>query len=103
VGLRDLLKYLLPILLLFFGMAQYNIYQRSLERKAAQKALQASEAHLRLSQASGGVGTWEANLINHTQTWSENCITMLGFPALAKPTWNDFIALVHPERPTTCD
>jgi diguanylate cyclase (GGDEF)-like protein/PAS domain S-box-containing protein len=97
VELRDLLKYLLPILLLFVGIAQYSIYRRNLERKAAQKALQTSEAHLRLAQVGGGVGTWEADLIHHTQTWSENCITMLGFPALANPSWNDFIALIHPE------
>lgn len=97
VGLRDLLKYLLPILLLFFGIAQYSIYRRSLERKAAQKALQESETHLRLSQVGGGVGTWEANLVNHTQTWSENCISMLGFPVLAEPTWDDFLNLIHPE------
>ncbi len=97
VGLRDLLKYLLPILLLFFGIAQYSIYKRSLERKAAQKALQESEAHLRLSQVGGGVGTWEANLVDHTQTWSDNCITMLGFPPLANPTWHDFLNLIHPE------
>ncbi|MDP3744938.1 MAG: EAL domain-containing protein [Methylotenera sp.] len=97
VGLSDLLKYLLPILLLFIGIAQYSIYRRNLERKATQKALQTSEAHLRLSQIGGGVGTWETDLINHTQTWSENCIAMLGFPVLSDPTWNDFIALIHPE------
>jgi diguanylate cyclase (GGDEF)-like protein/PAS domain S-box-containing protein len=97
IGLRDLLKYLLPILLLFFSIAQYSIYKRHLERKAAQKVLQESEAHLRLSQVGGGVGTWEANLVDHTQTWSDNCITMLGFPPLAKPTWQDFLNLIHPE------
>lgn len=97
VGLRDLLKYLLPILLLFVGIAQYSIYRRNLERKAAQKTLHNSEAHLRLSQVGGGVGTWEADLVHHSQTWSENCITMLGFPALANPSWDDFIAIIHPE------
>jgi PAS domain S-box-containing protein len=96
-GLRDVLKYLLPVLLIFLGIAQYSIYRRKIERKAAQKALQESEAHLRLSQISGGIGTWEADLVNHTQKWSENCFTLLGLAAHGNPTWDDFIALVHPE------
>lgn len=45
VGLRDLLKYLLPIIFLFFGFALYAIYRRNIERKAAQKTLQ--EARLK--------------------------------------------------------
>ena len=96
VGLRDVLKYLLPILFIFLCIAQYSIYRRKIERKAAQKLLQESEAHLRLSQISGGVGTWEADLINRTQKWSENCSQLLGLQyALTHPTWDDFIALVH--------
>ncbi|MDP3089032.1 MAG: transporter substrate-binding domain-containing protein [Methylotenera sp.] len=75
---RDILKYLSPFLFLFLVLAQYGIYRRSLERKAAQKALQESEAHLRLSQVSGGIGTWEADLVNNTQHWSESCISLLG-------------------------
>jgi diguanylate cyclase (GGDEF)-like protein/PAS domain S-box-containing protein len=97
LGWRDILKYLSPFLFLFLCLAQYAIYRRNIERKAAQQALQESEAHLRLSQISGGIGTWEADLLNHTQKWSENCTALLGFTATTNPTWDDFIALVHPE------
>lgn len=94
---RDILKYLSPFLFLFLCLAQYAIYRRNLERNAAQQALQESEAHLRLSQISGGIGTWEADLLNHTQKWSENCTALLGLTATTNPTWDDFIALIHPE------
>ena len=43
IGFRDLLKYLLPVILLFLAFAQYTIYRRNIERKTAQKALQESE------------------------------------------------------------
>ncbi|MDF1584687.1 MAG: diguanylate cyclase, partial [Methyloprofundus sp.] len=57
--------------------------------------LRTSESNLRLSQISGGIGTWSADLINHTQTWSENCMSILGFPPLSEPTWEDFLNAVH--------
>ena len=46
IGWRELLKYLSPIILLFFGFWQYSIYKRNIERKAAQKSLQESESKL---------------------------------------------------------
>ncbi len=98
LGLGDLLKYFLPILLLFLGIAQYGIYRRNIERKLAQLALEKSESHLRLSQIGGGIGSWEADLVNHTQTWSENSATILGLKAKHEnPTWADFLAIVHPD------
>jgi len=60
-------------------------------------ALRESETHLRLSQAGGGIGTWESDLINNRQKWSENCARLLGVPVPENPTWEDFLAIVHPE------
>lgn len=97
VGLRDGLKYLLPVLFIFLCVAQYFIYRRKIERKATQKTLQQSEMRLRLSQIAGGVGTWEADLVNNIQKLSENCTALLGIPTKSNPTWDDFLALVHPE------
>lgn len=96
IGLNDLLKYILPIVLLFLGLVGYLFYRRQLERKSMEIALRKSEAHLRLSQEGGGIGTWEADLINNRQTWSESCTVLLGFPALSEPTWEDFLAVVYP-------
>jgi len=63
----------------------------------SQKALEISELHLRSSQESGGIGTWEADLVNNTQTWSENCTALLGFSAKSKATFEDFLSLLLPE------
>ena len=67
------------------------------DRKLVENALRQSEAFLRLSQTVGGIGSWEADLVNNKQIWSKGCITLLGLPALESPTWNDFLNLVHPD------
>ncbi|MBW6453816.1 MAG: EAL domain-containing protein, partial [Methyloprofundus sp.] len=77
--------------------AQLNTLNHQLDQLVERRTqeLRASEAELRLSQISGGIGTWRADLINHTQTWSENCTSVLGFPPLSEPTWEDFLSAVH--------
>lgn len=70
------------------------------ERKLAQQRLQESEERLNLSQEYGGIGSWEADLIDHTQTWSRT-VYDLGFPALSNPTWEDFLAIVHDDDKQT--
>ncbi len=66
------------------------------ERKQSEEALQKSEKHLRQSQLYGKIGTWEANLITNQQAWSEVVIEELGFPNIAEPKWEDFLATIHP-------
>jgi diguanylate cyclase (GGDEF)-like protein/PAS domain S-box-containing protein len=70
-------------------------YVNDIKRK--EKNLRDSESHLRLCQVNGGIGTWEANLLTHKEKWSDSCISMLGFPDLKEPTWEDFLEAVHPE------
>ena len=65
------------------------------ERKAMEATLRNNESNLRLSQACGGIGTWEADLITNRQTWSESCLSLLGFPELSSPSWDDFLEAVH--------
>jgi len=67
------------------------------EIKQKELSLRASETHLRLSQVNGGIGTWEADHITNKQKWSENCVSLLGFPNLSEPRWEDFLAAAHPE------
>lgn len=66
-------------------------------RKHMEVDLANHEMRLRLSQECGGIGTWEADLINNTQFWSQSCYTVLGFPAKDKPTWEDFLNFVIAE------
>lgn len=67
------------------------------ERKKTEKAIRENEERLRISQLYGGIGTWEADLINNKQIWSEAITRVLGFPPLSHPDYDDFIATIHPE------
>jgi len=67
------------------------------ERRQAEERLSHSEQQLRLSQSYGGIGTWEADFIMNTEVWSEAVTQQLGFPDLAEPTWDDFVATIYPD------
>ncbi|MDD1621073.1 MAG: EAL domain-containing protein [Methylococcaceae bacterium] len=67
------------------------------QRKKNELALKDSEERLRISQYYGGVGIWEADLVNKRQIWSESVATVLGFPAGKELSWDDFLAAVHAE------
>lgn len=67
------------------------------DRKQAEIKLKRSEEFLRISQTAGGIGTWEADLQNNRQTWSDSVKSILGFPGYANPSWEDFLAAVHPD------
>ena len=61
------------------------------------RELQHKEKFLRLSQEGGGIGTWETDLVNNRQTWSDNCFAILDFSTAKELTWEDFLGIVHPE------
>lgn len=67
------------------------------ERKQSEERLRESEQRVRLSQLYGGIGTWEYNILTNTQIWSEAMTQQLGFPDLANPTREDFLAVIHPD------
>ncbi|NOT12615.1 MAG: PAS domain-containing protein [Methylococcaceae bacterium] len=67
------------------------------ERKQKERSLRKSGNHLHLCQTNGGIGTWEADLINNQQTWSENCFTLLGSSAVKNPNYDYFLSIVHPD------
>jgi PAS domain S-box-containing protein len=86
--------WLFMLILSVVGMTM-TTYVNEIKQKAFN--LRESENHLRLSQIYGGIGTWEADLVTNKQMWSENCVSLLGFPRLSEPRWEDFLAAVHPE------
>ncbi len=76
---------------------QVGMIQDITERKYADQQLQESEERLNLSQEYGGIGSWEADLITNKQIWSRTVYTLLKFPALFNPTWDDFLSIIHAE------
>ena len=71
--------------------------QIAIERLQSDVALQESEQRLMMCQFYGGIGSWESNPITNKQIWSPSVSQVLGFPELENPTWDDFLAVVHPE------
>lgn len=50
-----------------------------------------------LNQIDSNIGTWETDLISNKQIWSKNCIKILGFSSLNEPSWEELLAIVHPQ------
>lgn len=67
------------------------------ERDQVVQKLRDSEERHRLSQLYGGIGAWEADLIQNKQFWSENCSQIMGFPKISNPSWDDFLKAIIPE------
>ncbi len=68
------------------------------ERKRMENKFKASEERLNLSQKYAGIGSWEADLIHHNrQIWSNTVFELIKFPVTENPTWEDFLAIVHPD------
>lgn len=88
VPLRDNTGHILGVL---------GIYDDITEQKRAEEALRTWEERLRVSQAYGGVGVWENDLLNNRQYWSESICSLLGFPYTEEPRWESFIQAVLPE------
>ena len=66
------------------------------ELKRKKRELAVSEQRLRLSQISGGIGTWELDLIHHIFYGSDHCFTLLALPHTHTITWDDFLSVIHP-------
>jgi PAS domain-containing protein len=68
------------------------------KRKQAEIKLIESEKRLRLSQAAGGIGSWEYGYVSNTSICSSNVALQLKFPWAAEdPTWDDVFAAIYPE------
>ncbi|MGZ8982500.1 MAG: PAS domain-containing protein [Methylotenera sp.] len=74
-----------------FGIARIITEHRLMEN-----ALIKNETRLLLSQIGGGIGAWETDLVNNRQDWSENCASLLGFPAMDELAWEG-LAFMHPD------
>jgi diguanylate cyclase (GGDEF)-like protein/PAS domain S-box-containing protein len=79
VGWLDLLKYLLPVVLLFIGFAQYVIYRRNTERRKSESKLQASDERHRAILDTAMDGFWQADLQGHLLDVNATYCQMSGY------------------------
>lgn len=91
-GLHNYWIYMMTLSLVGIVIA---VYVNDIKQK--ESVLRANENHLRLCQLNGGIGTWEADLLTHKEKWSDTCVSLLGFPDISEPTFEDYLAAIHPD------
>lgn len=81
------------------GAAVVEVHANATALKAAEAALNAGEARLRLAQDVAGVGTWEWDAEADSLVWSPELHGLFGTsPAAGPPPSHEaFVALVHPD------
>ncbi|MBE9528089.1 MAG: PAS domain S-box protein, partial [Proteobacteria bacterium] len=80
----------------FFTMAA-NTLAGIIERKRAEKALQASETNLVKAQEVAHIGSWYLDLVENNLVWSAENHRIFGVPEGIPMTYEGFIEVVHPE------
>lgn len=65
--------------------------------KETQQALHESEQRLARAQRIAGVGDIEQDLVGGKVTWSDHAYAIYGLPKVDVPSWEEFIAMIHPE------
>jgi diguanylate cyclase (GGDEF)-like protein/PAS domain S-box-containing protein len=69
----------------------------STAQRAAEQALQRSEASLRTAQRIARLGSWEINVRSNEMWWSEELYRLFGrFPEPTPPTYAVFVDTIHP-------
>lgn len=85
----------------FIGNRGLTIYHDITERKAAEVKLKASESALAKAQELVHLGNWELDFQTGKTIWSAELRRIYGLPAEeTEPTFERFIALVHPKDRT---
>lgn len=67
------------------------------ERKQAEERLRASEETLLNAQRSARAGVWEIDLIANRVAWSEPYYELSGLPHSVQPSYENWIASIHPD------
>lgn len=98
IGLRDLLKHIIPIVLLFTCVLAYSLFRRRAERKQAELLLRSRQQQLNFVLEASGLGFWDWHIssgeVERNNIWAE----MLGYTyEEIKHTINQWADFVHPD------
>ncbi len=75
-----------------------SIFQDVTQRRQADDALRTRERQLLLAQQIAHMGSWEWDMHTGALSWSDELWRMLGLePGAVRPSYEAFLALVHPE------
>src|SRR5207247_214322 len=75
-----------------------SIFQDVTQRRQADDALRTRERQLLLAQQIAHMGSWEWEIPNGAVSWSDELCRILGLePGAVRPSYAEFLALVHPD------
>ena len=76
-----------------------KLERRNFELEEAKQKLELGESRLKDAQAISHVGSWEIDLLNNTQHWSDELYNIFGIKREeATPTIELFLSFMHPEN-----
>lgn len=67
------------------------------QHKAAEAALRESREALSLALTGAKMGTWDWDIPTGALRWSDRTFELFGLPRTTGPTYEDFVARIHPE------
>ena len=67
------------------------------DRRRAEAALRQSREDLNRAQAVGNIGSWRLDVRSNELTWSDETYRIFGVPQGTPMTYEDFLAIVHPD------
>ncbi|MGZ5000809.1 MAG: MASE3 domain-containing protein, partial [Methylomonas sp.] len=77
------------------------VFREVSERRRAQDQLRCNEQRLNEAQAIAHLGSWEWDIASGRLIWSDELFRIFGFkPNSIKPTYQTFLALLHPKDKT---
>ena len=84
------------------GVTYMTLIQDVTENKVIEARLVANDKSLKEAQSIAHIGNWEIDLINKTETWSNEFYNILGVPISTPPSAELFFSFIHPEDLKAC-
>ena len=76
---------------------EMGLQMRLVEREQAERALQESEARLRLAQFASHSGVWDLDLLTHKLFWSPEYYQLYKLDPSVEPNLDNWFSCIHPE------
>jgi len=98
IGLRDLLKYIIPVVLIFTSILAYSFYRHRAERKQAELKLIENEERWKFALEGTKDGVWDWNIETGEVFFSSGLKAMMGYDdADIAPDIKEWVKRIHPD------
>jgi len=84
------------------GISFMTLLQDITENKEIQKRLKENDLSLKEAQAIAHIGSWEIDLVNKKEIWSDELYQILGVEKTVTPSSKLFLSFIHPDDLESC-